>query len=70
VVRSDVKRQGLGTLLLRKLVDYCRGRGTRRLEGEVLAENAPMLELVKSFGGFRMADSVEEGTVRIALPLS
>ena len=70
VVRSDVKRQGLGTLLLRKLVDYCRGRGTRRLEGEVLAENAPMLELVKSFGGFRMSDSVEEGTVRIALPLS
>ena len=69
VVRSDVKRQGLGSTMLRKLVDYCRGRGTRRLEGEVLAENAPMLDLVKRFGGFTLSDSVEEGTVRVVLRL-
>ena len=69
VVRSDTKRQGLASRMLRKLVDYCRNRGTLRLEGEVLAENNAMLELVKRFGGFTLSDTVEEGTVKVVLRL-
>jgi acetyltransferase len=69
VVRSDMKRQRLATLLLEKLVAYQRERGTRQLAGEVLAENAPMLALVRHFGGFVTAESGEEGVVRVTLPL-
>jgi acetyltransferase len=50
LVRSDLKGQGLGTLLLSKLIGYCRGRGIRRLWGSVMAENDAMLHLARSLG--------------------
>jgi acetyltransferase len=50
LVRSDLKGQGLGTLLMQKLIGYCRQRGTRELWGSVLSENAAMLHLCKSLG--------------------
>src|SRR6185312_1651254 len=50
MVRSDLKRHGLGRLLLGKLVSYCRERGTGRLRGEVLSHNTSMLELGAEFG--------------------
>ncbi|HSB20468.1 MAG TPA: bifunctional acetate--CoA ligase family protein/GNAT family N-acetyltransferase [Anaeromyxobacteraceae bacterium] len=68
VVRSDLKRRGIATLLLRKLLDYCRRRGTRDLVGDVLADNAAMLELVRREGG-ALAGSAEEGIVRVVFPL-
>jgi acetyltransferase len=69
VVRSDLKRFGLGTRLLRKAADYCRSRGTRVLAGDVLAGNESMLELARRFGGFSFAPPDEEAVVRITLPL-
>jgi acetyltransferase len=50
LVRSDLKGQGLGMLLMRKLIRYCRERGTRRLWGSVMIDNAPMLHLSQSLG--------------------
>ena len=50
LVRSDLKGQGLGTLLMRKLIRYCRERGTRRLWGSVMSDHAPMLHLSKLLG--------------------
>jgi acetyltransferase len=50
LVRSDLKRQGLGTLLMGKLIRYCREHGTRELWGSVLAENAAMLHLAAKLG--------------------
>jgi acetyltransferase len=69
VVRSDLKRRGLGTHLLRKAIDYCRRRGTKELAGDVLAGNEAMLELARRFPGFAMARSDVEGIVRISHPL-
>lgn len=69
VVRSDLKRQGIATLLLRKLADYCRGRGLCELAGDVLADNAPMLELVRRRGGAVAGTSPEEGVVRVVFRL-
>lgn len=69
VVRSDLKRRGLGTHLLRKAIDYCRGRGTKELAGDVLAGNESMLELARRFAGFSVSDSDQEGIVRISHPL-
>lgn len=50
LVRSDLKRQGLGRLLLQALLDYGAARGTQRIVGDVLRENLGMLALVKSLG--------------------
>jgi acetyltransferase len=49
-VRSDLKGQGLGTLLMRTLIDYCRKRGTQELVGEALTENTGILKLAERLG--------------------
>ncbi|HEY9065117.1 MAG TPA: bifunctional acetate--CoA ligase family protein/GNAT family N-acetyltransferase [Burkholderiaceae bacterium] len=56
IVRSDLKGQGLGHLLMRKLVKFQRQRGTQRLVGDVLHENRVMRELV-AWHGFTVDDS-------------
>ncbi|MFO1154985.1 MAG: bifunctional acetate--CoA ligase family protein/GNAT family N-acetyltransferase [Rhodospirillales bacterium] len=50
LVRSDMKGQGLGRKLMKKIVDYCRSRGTRRIVGLVLRDNVPMLDLIQRLG--------------------
>lgn len=50
IVRSDLKRQGLGSLLMQALLDYAALRGTQRVVGDVLRENHGMLALVRSLG--------------------
>ena len=69
VVRSDLKRRGLGAHLLRKAIAYCRSRGTKQLAGDVLAGNSSMLELARRFAGFSLSDPDQEGIVRISYPL-
>jgi acetyltransferase len=49
-IRSDLKGKGLGTLLMRTLIDYCRASGTQELVGEALAENSGILRLVAGLG--------------------
>jgi acetyltransferase len=49
-IRSELKRKGLGRLLLGRLVSYGASRGLARLHGDVLPENAGMLGLAKSLG--------------------
>jgi acetyltransferase len=41
---------GLGALLMRRIIDYARKRGIRRLFGEVLEENEAMLKLNRALG--------------------
>lgn len=49
-IRSDLKGQGLGRLLLGKLVAHCRAQGTRRLVGWTLPQNRGMAALARSLG--------------------
>jgi acetyltransferase len=50
LVRSDLKRHGLGSLLLAKLVRYCRDRGTARMTSAVLSGNTRMAGLGGALG--------------------
>jgi acetyltransferase len=50
IVRSDLKGRGLGHLLLRKMIAFLSGRGTRRMVGHVLRDNDSMRELARSNG--------------------
>ncbi len=50
VVADAWQRKGIGARLLAKLIEAARVRGFRVMEGQVLAQNAPMLALAKRFG--------------------
>ena len=67
IVRSDLKGQGLGRLLMEALIAHLRQRGTRRLVGEVLAENRGMRVLCQRLG---FHERRQEGVVQVELPLS
>jgi acetyltransferase len=68
IIRSDMKGQGLGSGLMRKMIDYSRKRGIRIFRGDVMYDNQPMLTLLKGFG-FSFGRSEEAGIVRCTLDL-
>ncbi|WP_300303774.1 bifunctional acetate--CoA ligase family protein/GNAT family N-acetyltransferase [Ferrovibrio sp.] len=68
LVRSDMKGQGLGELLMRKIIDYCRQRGTREIVGDILRENQAMRTLATELG-FRPSGRAVSDVVEVILPL-
>jgi acetyltransferase len=63
IVRSDLKGQGLGPLLMTRLIDYFHRRGTRELVGEALVDNTRLIGLARRFG-FEVG-AAEGGTVKL-----
>ncbi|WP_022947112.1 bifunctional acetate--CoA ligase family protein/GNAT family N-acetyltransferase [Methylohalobius crimeensis] len=62
VVGDAWQRRGIGSRLMQALMEAARAQGFRRMEGEVLASNQPMLELVRKLG-FRVRGSPDDPTV-------
>jgi acyl-CoA synthetase (NDP forming)/RimJ/RimL family protein N-acetyltransferase len=62
-VRSDMKGQGLGSLLMERITTYARARGLKTLMGFVLSENEPMLSLSRRLG-FKPARMPDDPTVQ------
>ncbi len=60
--------QGLGALLLKKLVTHARRRRLHAIHGDVLDDNAPMLRLAETLG-FHRESSATAGIVRMRLQL-
>jgi acetyltransferase len=50
LVRSRLKGHGLGWLLMHRVIDYAKEKGLRRVYGDVLAENAAMLQMCEELG--------------------
>ncbi|MGH7222095.1 MAG: GNAT family N-acetyltransferase [Gemmataceae bacterium] len=69
VVSDAYQRQGLGRHLMQRLIDIARECGVRRLVGQVLIENTPMLHLMHSLG-FSPPIPVEDQVVRVELSLA
>jgi acetyltransferase len=55
LVRSRFKGHGLGWLLMRRVIDYAKEKGLRRVYGDVLVENKTMLQMCAELG-FREQD--------------
>ncbi|MGD9601702.1 MAG: GNAT family N-acetyltransferase [Gammaproteobacteria bacterium] len=68
VVRSDRQGEGIGSVLMDKLVRHARARGTGRLVGYVLAANAAMLGLARELG-FQVEGRDETGVLTLVLNL-
>jgi acetyltransferase len=61
-VADDWQGQGLGRSLLQRLGRHARLGGIRALRGSVLADNAPMLALVRSLGA-RLRDDPGDASI-------
>ena len=70
LVRSDLKGRGLGRALMKKIIRYCRDRGTGQLVGEVLAGNPAMLKLSTALGFTAHRPPGMSGATRVCLALA
>ena len=68
LVRSDLKKLGLGRLLLEKIINYARGHGLKRLTAITMPSNHGMISLAKKLG-FTVELQLEDGIVALSLPL-
>jgi len=50
LVRSRFKGHGVGWMLMRRIIDYAKEKGLRRVYGDVLAENTAMLQMCAELG--------------------
>jgi acetyltransferase len=67
MVRSDLKRRGLGALLLERIVRYAKARGTPKLVAHVLRENDAMLKLGRDGGFERQRTPFGDDAVKMVL---
>jgi acetyltransferase len=69
IVQADMKGRGVASHLMRRLIDWARGRGMGAIVGQVLADNAPMLAFVRRLGFTvkRMTGEPDVMEVRLAL---
>jgi len=61
--------QGAGTQVGGGLITIAREQGVKLLYGEVLAQNQPMLDMVRRLG-FRLTKDVEGQTYRVEMELN
>ncbi len=68
-VEEDFQGRGIASRLLQQLADIARANGILQFEADVLAENAPMLAVLRN-SGLRMRTSHEQGVVHATLFLT
>jgi acetyltransferase len=68
IVADPWQGKGLGPKLLERVIDIARENGVRLLYGEVLAQNQPMLEMVRRLG-FTLKKDAEGQIVRAEMDL-
>ncbi len=69
LIRSDLKGVGLGSILMNKIITYCRDRNTLKMSGMTMPDNTGMLTLAKKLG-FNIDIDFEDGTANMDLCLS
>jgi acetyltransferase len=64
-----MKGRGLATQLMLRLIEWGRMRGLRQIEGQILADNQPMLAFVRHLGFslHRMAEDPEVMQAKLVL---
>ncbi len=68
LISDKYQRRGLGTELLRRLVEVGKAEGLKRISASILPENAGMQAVCKKLG-FRLKPDPEEGVIRAEITL-
>ncbi len=69
IIRDDLTGLGLGSLLMNKLINYCRSVGTLEMIGKIMVDNHPMRALMKRLG-FKQRYNMEEQVIDAVLRLN
>ena len=69
LIRTDVKGKGLGKILMSRIIDYCKAKGTKQMSGMTMPTNRGMLTLAQRLG-FEVDVHFEDGTADMLLPLN
>jgi GNAT superfamily N-acetyltransferase len=69
LVSHFVAGQGLGKALMRRLVEWAQAHGIRRIWGEVMDDNTPMIELAQSLGFTRGTSQESPNLLHVTLDL-
>jgi len=62
VVRDDYQHRGVASALLNSLIEHAKAKGLRKMQGEVLSENGPMLSLLRQFD-FKLHTMAEDRNI-------
>jgi acetyltransferase len=65
VVADEWQHRGIGSQLMTHLMEAAQERGFNSMDGEILADNQKMIDLVKSLG-FHIHSSEEDPGVKVA----
>ncbi len=68
IVSDQFQRRGIGTEIVRQLVDFARAEKLRRITATVLFENRPMQKVFEKLG-FRLEPSAESEALEAVLSL-
>ena len=69
LVSHFVSGQGLGKILMRRLIEWCKHNHVRHLWGDVLDDNDAMLKLAESLGFTKESRHTTPGITRIVLTI-
>ncbi len=69
VIRDDLQGEGLGVMLMDKMIRYCRDRGTLQIYGSTLSTNLGMQTLARK-QGFANSYNAEEEVVEMKMMLN
>ena len=69
LLRSDLKRSGLGSALMKKIISYCADRDIKTLVGMILKNNHGMRGLASHLG-FSSTSDPDDDMVTVTLPLT
>jgi len=69
VLRSDLKGHGLGWSLMQMIIEYSKAKGLKRIVGQILQENAVMLNMCRELGFKVKTDIDDRGLCDVTLVL-
>ncbi|MFG6666587.1 GNAT family N-acetyltransferase [Halomonas sp. HNIBRBA4712] len=73
IIRDDMQGLGIGSLLMQKMIDYCKSIGTIEMIGKIMMDNHPMRALMKRLGftsRYNMEEQVIDAVLRLNEPES
>lgn len=69
-IDPSFKKYGLGSVLMGKIIDWGQSQGVKEIQGQILADNAPMLAFIERLGFkvLRLPDEPDMKEAKLALP--